>query len=96
MGDNTVSIACLIGSQTDVIAANAQIEANCGIPCPGTSSWDIPRQGYEQDFWFITMPPASGWNEFSQDQMMHDVVDVSEAMSQSSWFPPIPIPPGDA
>ncbi len=86
MGDCIMHM-CLVGTETEVIAANAQIESNCGIPCEGTDNWDIPTQAFEQDFWFITMPPLEGWNNYLQEQMMQGVVDVLQMEFEPNWRP---------
>lgn len=76
----------------NVADANAQIEVNCNIPCPGTERWDIPTESYDKTFWFILMPPENGWNQYSQEQMMAGVVNVEIQEGNPSWFPPV-IPP---
>lgn len=81
-------------NQADIIAANAQIEINSGIPTPDgkTTKWSTPKKAYQQDFWFIKMPPPEGWNGISQKEMMQNVVDVVQIAFNSNWYPPI-VPP---
>ena len=85
------------GSQENIIAANHQIDLNCGFPDPQTQTWAVPEQAYEQDFWFILMPPPTGYTNnygtWTQEQMIDGVQNVSIEESQSNWWPPIP--PGD-
>jgi hypothetical protein len=80
-------------NQADVVAANAQIQSNSGIPTPDgkTVRWDIPRKPLTGDnFWFIAMPPAKGWNQYTQEQMMQGVVNVTQTPYQPSWDPQPP------
>ncbi len=87
-------VMCLTGTQGQVIGANAQIDTNCGFPNANTYTWAIPQQAYNQDFWFISMPPLEGFKDgigsWTQDQMMANVVNVSQEESQSNWWPPLP------
>src|SRR4051812_25974660 len=82
------------GSEQDILAANHQIDLNCGFPDPQTETWAIPQQAYEQDFWFILMPPPEGYTNnygtWTQDQMIQEVTNVEEQQSQSNWWPPYP------
>lgn len=91
-----MSVQCLVAlDQADVAAANAQIESNSGIPTPDgkTLYWDVPKQAYQQNFWFIIAPPVQGWNGYTQSQMMDKVGNVGLEMSEPNWWPQI-IPPG--
>jgi hypothetical protein len=83
----TMSI-CLIGSYEDVVAANQKIELNSGIPNEDTACWDVPKEAYNQNFWFIEKPLVTGWNDLTQEQMMQDVVNVTEVEFDSSWLQP--------
>ena len=88
--------ACLASlNQADVIEADLQIQQNAGIPTPDgkTTNWDIPKKAFNHNFWFIVMPPENGWNGISQEQMMQNVVNVTQEMCDASWFPPSPFPP---
>jgi hypothetical protein len=80
------------GSEGAIIAANDQINTNCGFPDGVTSTWAIPMQAWEQDFWFIQMPPASGYNNginsWTQAQMIDGIEDVNIEESQPNWWPP--------
>lgn len=82
------------GTEAQIIAANNQINSNCGFPSGGTTTWAIPQQAYEQDFWFILMPPPEGYKNGAinktQAEMIAGVVNVTEAESQPDWFPPNP------
>lgn len=82
------------GTFEEVTAANAQINANCGFPDEYTDNWANPQQAYEQDFWFILMPPPEGYrdpvNSWTQEQMIAGVVNVIPQESQSNWWPPVP------
>lgn len=84
---------CYIGTQSEVTAANDQIDSNCGFPDGYTNTWDIPVQAYEQDFWFIRKPPVAGYKEptrsFTQAQMIAGVTNVTEEESQPDWWPPV-------
>lgn len=81
------------GSEAAIQAANTQINANCGFPNACTQTWAIPQQAYEQDFWFILVPPPQGYmtncGSWSQAQMIAGVTGVVEQQSQSNWWPPI-------
>lgn len=84
-----------IGTQADVVAANAQINSNCGFPNSYAQTWAFPQQAYQQSFWFIMMPPPEGYTEpngniITQAQMVAGVVNVTEQQSQSNWWPPLP------
>jgi hypothetical protein len=85
------------GSESAVNAANAQINANCGFPDACTQGWAVPMQAYEQDFWFILMPPPDGYmtkcGSWTQDEMIAGVTGVVEQQGQSNWWPPGPFPP---
>lgn len=83
---------CLVGTELQVNIANSQIGSNCEMPSGGTQIWAIPAQAYEQNFWFIKMPPSIGWKGFTQEQMMANVIDVTQEDSQSNWWPPF-VPP---
>jgi hypothetical protein len=82
------------GTYEQIVEANYTINQNCGFPDPQTETWDIPTQAYEQDFWFILMPPPDGYkNEYcdmTQEQMIDGVQDVSIEESQPDWWPPFP------
>jgi hypothetical protein len=87
------------GSESDVIAANTQINSNCGFPDAYTQTWAIPTQNYtDPTTWFILMPPPEGYMNgvvtLTQSQMINSVVNVTQAESQSNWWPPSPYPPG--
>lgn len=83
----------LTGTENQIIEANAQINQNCGLPNnKGTNTWGEPTKMYLVDLWYIPAPPENGWNEFSYEEMMYGVVDVSIQESQPSWFPPAPPP----
>lgn len=86
------------GTQEDVTSANAQINSNCGFPDSYTQTWDTPTQAYEQDFWFILMPPPWGYNNgvgsWTQEQMINGIQNVNIEEGQSNWWPPGPFPPG--
>lgn len=83
---------CLTGTQSDVIAANSEIDLNCGFPNKNTFTWADPQQAYQQTFWFIAMPPPEGYKDgigsWTQDQMMKDVVNVNQQKFDPSWNPP--------
>jgi len=88
------------GTENDITIANSQINSNCGLPFGGTSTWAISQQAYLQNFWFIPMPNPNGWTRedgtyFTQDQMISNVINVTEQESQSNWWPPSPFPPGE-
>lgn len=82
------------GTQQDIINATAQIDLNCNFPDGYTQTWAIPKKAYEQDFWFIPMPSPEGYknimHSFTQEEMIFDVVNVSEQESQRNWWPPFP------
>lgn len=78
----------LVGTYEEVQAANAQIESNANIPNEETQHWDIPNKAYEQDLWFICKPSEDGWNGFSQEDMMRNVIDVKEMEYQPEWLAP--------
>lgn len=84
----------LTGTQEQVISANSQIDLNCGFPNGDTQTWFIPIQAYQQDFWFILMPPPEGYKDivgsWTQSQMMANVVNVVQEQGQSNWWPPLP------
>lgn len=94
MGDAMMTTLCsvvmgLIGTEQDVIAANAKIEQNAGIPYPGTDRWDTPKQAYQQEFWFIYMPnPETIFNGYTGAEMMNGVVNVSQEPFDPNWIPP--------
>ena len=91
-----MTIMCYTGTEEQVSVAVEQINSNCGFPDGYTETWDTPRQAYEQDFWFIIMPPAEGYKEptrsFTQEQMIAGVTNVQEQESQPDWWPPIDAP----
>lgn len=83
------------GTQADVVAANAQINSNCGFPNSYTQTWAIPQQAYQQAFWFIMMPPPEGYTQpngvtITQAEMIAGVINVTQQQSQSNWWPPLP------
>lgn len=87
----------LTGTESNVTLAEAQVSENLGLPFSGTMRWAIPMQAYQQDFWFISMPPYEGWYRedgtyFSYQQMMNAVTNVEIETSQPNWFPPF-VPP---
>lgn len=87
------SYALVSVNESDVVAANHQIEVNSGIPTPDgkTLRWDIPRKPITGDnFWFIAMPPPKGWNQYTQEQMMNGVVNVTQQQYNPSWDPSPP------
>ena len=86
------------GTLEEVSIANSQISTNCGLPFGETTTWAIPVQAYEQDFWFIPMPSPTGWTRedgthFTQSEMIIGVISVEEEEGQSNWWPPSPFPP---
>lgn len=82
------------GTESEIIAANAQINSNCGFPNGCTQTWAVPTQAYEQDFWFILMPPPDGYmtncGSWTQEEMIAGVIDVEEQQAQPNWWPPFP------
>lgn len=89
-----MSTLYFVGTEENIIIANAQINNNCGLPFRNTERWAEPTQAYEQNFWFIPMPPAQGWTRedgtyFSQEEMILNVVNVTIEESNPSWWPPI-------
>ena len=81
-------------SEEDAQTALDQINTNCGFPntC-GTDYWDIVRQAYQQELWFIANPSENGYPQppcgsFTYEQMMAGVVNYTLANSNSSWWPP--------
>lgn len=80
------------GSEEEIQVANAQIDSNCGFPDGVTQTWAVSQKAYEQDFWFILMPPPGGYmnavGAWSQAQMIDGVTDVAEQESQPDWWPP--------
>lgn len=85
------------GTEEAVVTANAQINSNCGFPDSCTEGWATPQQAYEQDFWFILMPPPDGYTtkcgSWTQEEMISDVTGVEEQQAESNWWPPNPFPP---
>lgn len=85
------------GSEEDVSAAVEQINSNCGFPDGYCETWGNPRQAYQQDFWFVLMPPPEGYVEpsrsFSQEEMIENVVNVDQEQSSPDWWPLVP--PGE-
>lgn len=82
-------------NEIDVIEANHQIELNSGIPTPDgkTTAWSIPTLTLAPyNFWFIYMPPAEGWNGYSQKEMIQDVTNVDIQEFNVAWIRP-PEPP---
>jgi hypothetical protein len=94
-----VSNFYLTGTELNVIAANAQISINLGLPFGGTQIWAQPQASYSNsNFYFIPMPSENGWTRedgvyFNQEQMIAGVVNVEIQESQPNWFPPSPFPP---
>lgn len=86
------------GAEADVVAANDQINANCGFPDEYTETWAVPTQAYQSTFWFIIMPPPQGYMNprasFTQQQMIDNVQNVSIEQSQPDWWPPAPTEKG--
>ena len=80
------------GTEEDIIAANNQININCNFPDLETTTWDIPKKAFNQDFWFISMPSPEGYTNnygsWTQDQMINSVINVEEEESQTNWWPP--------
>lgn len=87
------------GTLDQVNAAIEQINANCGFPDACSYTWAVPRQAYEQDFYFIQMPPPEGYmsgcGSWTQEQMIAGVVNVEPRQSNSSWWPPYVPPAGN-
>jgi len=87
------------GIEVDIIAANAQISSNAGLPYEHTEEWAVPKASYsDPNLFFIIMPNEDGWTRedgtyFTQAQMIDGVVNVEIQESQSNWFPPPPYPP---
>jgi hypothetical protein len=85
------------GTQADVAAALAQINTNSGFPDADTKTWDNVTQAYQQDFWFISQPPESGYKSsvktLTQETMIAGVVNVTLGPATSNWWPPAPAPP---
>ena len=78
-----------------VLTALAQINSNCGWPNATVSSWDIVRQAYEQQLYYISMPPENGYTyqngvNIPQSVMINNVTGVTIGPSNSSWWPPFP------
>lgn len=90
---------CYTGTVEEVSNANEQINTNCGFPDTDTETWAIPQQAYQQDFWFIPMPPPEGYKNsvgsWTQSEMISNVVNVTEQEAQSNWWPPSPFPPSN-
>ncbi len=83
------------GTEENIINANQKISQNLGLPFRGTTTWADPQKAYQQDFWFILMPPEDGWTRedgthFTQEQMIDGVVNVNIEESQPDWWPPFP------
>lgn len=82
------------GTQENVQKALNQINKNCNFPTAGVKTWDTPMEAYQQNFWFIKMPPPQGYkNEivsYTQEQMILGVVEVTEHEFSKSWLPPTP------
>jgi hypothetical protein len=81
------------GTQDNVIAANNQININCGFPDGITTTWAIPQASYsDPTLWFIAMPPSNGYRNgivtLTQAQMIAGVSSVTETPYDPSWFPP--------
>jgi hypothetical protein len=82
----------LLGTESEVIAANAKIGANAGYPCEGTLEWDIPTQAYEQEFWFIAVPqPYAIYNGHTGEELMEGVSNLRQEESQENWWPHVDI-----
>ena len=87
------------GTEVNVIAANAQISGNCGLPFGGTKTWADPQSEYIEPIkWFIKMPDPEGWTRedgthFTQKEMISGVVNVDIEESNPDWWPPSPFPP---
>ncbi len=83
---------CYKGTHENVIAANAQIDANCGFPDAYTQTWGSIKKAYQQEFWFFAMPTPAGYKnrsgDWTQEQMIDSVVNVEIEESQPSWFVP--------
>lgn len=87
------SYALVSVNESDVVTANSQIQTNVGIPTVDgkTVRWDTPRKPVTGDnFWFIAMPSPEGWNQYTQEQMMQNVVNVTQEVYNSSWDPSPP------
>lgn len=86
---------CLTGLQTDIVNANTQISSNLGLPFRDTTTWANPANNYTDNTqWFFMMPPTAGWTRedgtfYTQDQMMNNVVNVTQAESESDWYTPV-------
>jgi len=83
------------GSLTDVNVAIAQINTNCGFPDGYTTTWATATQNYTTPtVYFFLKPPPDGYmtpnGSWTQAQMVNGVVNVTEAQSNSSWWPPFP------
>jgi hypothetical protein len=87
------------GTEENIAVANNQIGQNLGLPFMGTERWADPQQAYQQDFWFILMPPPQGWTRedgthFTQEQMIENVSNVDMKESSPDWWPPLYPPKG--
>ncbi len=74
--------------EQNVTTANQQIALNIKLPDDDTQVWDIPRKAYQQDLWFIKKPRSFGWKDYTQEQMMQNVVNVDQQQFDISWFEP--------
>ncbi len=85
-----------VGDEAAVVAANAQINSNCGFPNSQANTWGIPTRAYAPlDFWFVSKPPPQGMifangTVLSQATMIANVTGVTESTSDPSWWPPEP------
>ena len=83
----------LVGTENDVVTANAQIQQNAGIPYEGTTEWSTPTQAYQQNFWFIPMPiPDAIYNGHTGVELMQNVINVTQEPYDPNWLPPAPPP----
>lgn len=83
-------------NESDAFAALNKINTNCGFPNEDAQTWANFMKAYEQDIWFFSNPPPEGYegqhHQFTYDQMIDGVVNVTESDGDSSWFPPAPPP----
>ena len=79
-------------TESDIDAAIAQIDSNCGWPNAYTNTWAEKRQAYQQNIWFFKNPSPNGYMDeyesFAREEMMDGVVNVTESDGNSNWFPP--------
>lgn len=81
-------------NEAAIIAAEAQISANCGFPNGrGTERWAVPQKAINEDLWFIIKPSVNGYSDtveaFTQEQTLAgvDLSGVTEQEVNPDWFP---------